>query len=1010
MADSSSMNTAALPECLDRLLGRKSEMRPVSTYRLQFNPGFRFVDAAAIVPYLHSIGISHVYASPILKSRSGSAHGYDIIDHNAIDPELGTPEEFDALVEQLHRHGMAIILDIVPNHMGVGYGTNPWWMDLLENGRAAEHARFFDVDWNPLKPELRNKILLPILGSQYGEELETGRLRVIWLDDAFFVSYFDRVLSLDPQTIPMVLLPVLQSNGRGNHARASDHALADLEHLLAEFAALPSHTNANEAQVALRLSESPQLKARLAALVHSSAEVEQLIQRALQRINGTPGLPESFDALHELLEAQVYRLAHWRVSGEEINYRRFFDINDLVGLRMEDEQVFAATHPLLRRMLAEGKIQGLRIDHLDGLLNPRQYLIRLQMLYAASQCVGAQPVPPLAENGIERPVQNIFGQHDWMGKHGPLYVLVEKILEPGEELPQEWAIEGTSGYDFTNLVNGIFIQRRNERAFTNLYSRFTGVSSDVDTLIYQSKKIIMDVGLASEVNVLAHILDEISSYDRRARDYTRKALRDAIRETIACFPVYRTYIDERGEATERDRRHIHEAIARAKRRNTGMSAGIFDFLREILIPVPAEKETRYPLYRLKLHFTLKFQQLTGPVMAKGLEDTACYVYNRFISENEVGGTPRRFGLRIKDFHAANLERARHWPYAMLATSTHDTKHSEDVRARINVLSEMPRGWSAFLNRARRLNRTKKRIIGDRGPAPDANEEYLLYQTLLGAWPFHMQTEDEHRDFNARIQQYMEKALHEAKVNLSWINPYPEYVDAIKDFTARILAPPSPFLEHLKELLGPIMYFGAINSLAQLLVKLTAPGVPDQYQGTELWDFSLVDPDNRRKVDYCLRKRFHQELATDAHSQEHASLCRSLLNGYQDGRVKLWTTMRALCFRKEHAELFGAGSYTPLFAAQPRFDHLCAFARQLSTGRHSREMSITAVPRFAYTYMQGQIAAPMGDAWRDVQLEVPAHAPQEFRNVLSGETLRLNSARNLWCREVFANFPVALLAA
>ena len=452
--------------------------------------------------------------------------------------------------------------------------------------------------------------------------------------------------------------------------------------------------------------------------------------------NGRPGDPRSFDCIHRLLEAQVYRLSHWRVSGEEINYRRFFDINDLIGLRMENPRVFAATHQLLRHLLAEDLIQGVRIDHCDGLLNPRQYLIRLQMLFAASQCIGATPRPPLAENGIEADVQQVFGQHDWMKDRPPLYTVVEKILEPGEDLPTEWPVDGTSGYDFTTLVNGIFIDRRNERAFTNLFNRFTGTSFNVDTLIYNSKKLIMGASLASEVNVLAHMLDAISATDRYARDFTRKALRDVIRETIACFPVYRTYIDERGEMTDRDRAHINDAIARAKRRNPDKAPASFDFLRDILLLKNRDSEgNESDHYRSKLYFTLKFQQLTGPVMAKGLEDTACYVYNRFIAVNEVGGSPKQFGVSVDEFHHANQKRAEYWPYSMLATSTHDTKRSEDVRARLDVISEMPKAWSAQVMKWRKANRTRKRVLPDGRNVPDLNEEYLLYQTLVGSFPF-----------------------------------------------------------------------------------------------------------------------------------------------------------------------------------------------------------------------------------------------------------------------------------
>ncbi len=505
---------------------------------------------------------------------------------------------------------------------------------------------------------------------------------------------------------------------------------------------------------------------RLRRLYEDSTLVHDLVERAVAVMNGTPGDPRSFDSLHRFLEAQVYRLAYWRVSAEEINYRRFFDVNDLVGLCVEDPAVFAATHRLLRRLMADGSIQGVRIDHCDGLFNPRQYLIRLQMLYCAARCMGADPQSPLAENGIEEDIVRLLGDQHWLANHAPLFTLVEKILEPGEHLPTEWPVHGTSGYDFINLVNGIFVQRRHERAFTNLYHRFVGAMPDVDTLIYDNKQLIMDTALSSEVSVLTHVLEELSSSNRGARDFTRKTLRDAIRGTIACFPIYRTYIDERGQISPRDEQYIHEAIARAKRRNPGTSNAVFDFLRDILLLRDRGSNGDADVYRLTLHFVLKFQQLTGPVMAKGVEDTVFYVYNRFVSLNEVGSAPKLFGQPLSEFHRGNQVRAEQWQSSMLATSTHDTKRGEDVRARLNVLSEMPKEWSQQVLSWRRANKRKKKILGDGRSVPDRNEEYLLYQTLIGAWPLRMRTEEEHEQFLQRMIDYMSKAVHEAKLNHS----------------------------------------------------------------------------------------------------------------------------------------------------------------------------------------------------------------------------------------------------
>ena len=990
--------SSGISECLDRLAAHKHTARPLSTYRLQFNAHFRFEDARRLVGYLHALGVSHVYASPILQARPGSMHGYDITDHNSLNPEIGGDEAFQSFVRELKNYGMGQILDFVPNHMGVG--TNSWWRDVLANGHASEFAEFFDIDWNPLKPELHNKILLPILGDQYGAELEAGHINLVLGEKSFEIKYYDNRLPVDAQTIPLIF-------------EAVNHEIHDqeLRSVLSGLRNLPPHTATQGELVRQRQRAIPPLTETLQRLIQEHAEVKQLTEKALEHSNGRPGEPQSFSLLHRLLEAQVYRLAHWRVSGEEINYRRFFDINDLIGLRMENPRVFAATHQLLRKLLADDAIQGLRIDHCDGLLNPVQYLVRLQMLFAASQCAGPTPKPPLAENGIENEILQVFGQHDWMNRHAPLYTVVEKILEPGEDMPPAWPVDGTSGYDFTTLVNGIFIERRNERTFTNLFHRFTGASYDVDALIYNSKKLIMHASLASEVNVLAHVLDEISSSDWYARDFTRKALRDVIRETIACFPVYRTYIDERGQMTDLDRVHINAAVALAKRRNPDKAPASFDFLRDILLLKQRDGRDEPELHKKKLYFTLKFQQLTGPVMAKGLEDTTCYVYNRFISVNEVGGSPKQFGISVNEFHEGNLKRAQHWPFSMLATSTHDTKRSEDVRARLNVLSEMPKPWASQVFKWRKLNRTRKRVLTDGRSVPDLNEEYLLYQTLVGSWPFELQKEPPDKTYLERIKQYMTKAVHEAKVNLSWINDDPQYVEALQLFIEKILSPgtrsrPNSFLEQIMAFVPTVSFFGVINSLAQRLLTITAPGNPDIYQGTELWDFSLVDPDNRRPVNYEVRQQLLTGLDRGLETGNLTQLCAELLEKYyKDGRVKLWTTMQALRFRRDHRELFQVGRYIPLHATGAKRDHLLAFARE-----HQNHVAIVAVPRLSYMLAGGTTRPPLGELWQDTELPVPSRTSEFLENVFTGEKIRVSPQRTLLGRELFRHFPVALLAS
>ncbi len=1000
------VEASGLSECLDRLAAEKGRNRPLSTYRLQFHRGFRFADARRLVPYLQSLGISHCYASPILQSRPGSTHGYDITNHNQINREIGTQEEFEEFVRELKAAGMGLILDIVPNHMGVGYGTNPWWQDVLENGQASAYAEYFDIDWEPLKTELHGKVLLPILGDQYGQELEQGRLRLKYAEGNFFCEYYEKRLPLDPQTVPLIFESLGDLRVRQSEAGWQESGMAELERILSELSNVPGHEATDPEDISTRRREIPRLKQWLARLSQRSPRVRNVIEQALERTNGIPGNRHSFDVLHRLLDAQAYRLSHWRVSAEEINYRRFFDINDLVGLRMENPDVFASTHRQIRRLLAEGSVDGIRLDHPDGLYNPVQYFARLQTLYAASQCCGPEPTMRVAENGIEAEVQMLFGQHDWINQRPPLYVLVEKILEPGEELPQQWPVDGTVGYEFCNLVNGVLIDGRNKRAFTTLYQRFIGGAIDIDQVIYNAKKLIMKVSLASEVTVLTHMLDEVSSTDRRARDFTRHALLEAIRETVACLPVYRTYIDERGTISAADRRYIETAIALAKRRNESTASALFDFIRDILLLRSDDAFVTAENYRKRLRFTLKFQQLTGPVMAKGLEDTACYVYNRFVSVNEVGGSPREFGVPAEEFHAANQVRAQRWPNSMLSTSTHDSKRSEDVRARLDVISEMPRNWASQVMRWRRANRSRKRMLGDGRAVPDANEEYLLYQTLVGAWPLEMPDPAARDQFTQRIQQYMTKAVHEAKVNLSWTNQNPDYVAALEQFIARILQPgsrgrPNHFLEYMEQFVPAVAFFGCINSLAQVVLKQTCPGMPDTYQGTELWDFSLVDPDNRRPVDYDTRQRFLAALL-DSQTSDLTSLCDELTRSYRDGRIKMWTTLRALQLRREQPDLFRLGSYTPINASGEKQQHVVSFARE-----HDWKMAVAAVPRLPHTLANGAPEAMSATVWGNTELMLPAHAPGELQNVFTGEIVRASN-HVILCRELFAHFPVALL--
>jgi (1->4)-alpha-D-glucan 1-alpha-D-glucosylmutase len=681
-------------------------------------------------------------------------------------------------------------------------------------------------------------------------------------------------------------------------------------------------------------------------------------------------------------------------------------------LRMENPEVFRETHRQVRALIATHKVTGLRIDHCDGMFNPRQYLIRLQLLYLASQCSGEAPKGDTAANGIERSVLDTVRGYDWSKSQGPLYTVVEKILEPREYLPPAWPVRGTSGYDFVYLANGIFIARENEKRFDALYTHLLGYRSDPDAIIYRSKLQVMQTSLASEIYTLTNLLSRIAAANRYARDFTDNILETVLRETIASFPVYRTYIDDRGEYSDRDVAFIRFAIARAKRLNPDVDASAFDFLRETLLlksTIPGAQNHQKPDPAI-LNFALKFQQLTGPVMAKGVEDTAFYVYNRFVSSNEVGGSAKSFGISLETLHQSNEERLKLSPDSMLTTSTHDTKRSEDVRNRLNVLSEMPRTWSSAVQRWQRMNAKFKRAMEDGRIAPDNNEEYLLYQTILGAWPWAMETPQERQNFIERLQLYASKALSEAKVNLSWINPDSAYLEAVHGFIAAILTPDSrgketPFVRSIQQLLPQLRLFGAVNSLAQVVLKIASPGLPDFYQGTELWELTLVDPDNRRPVDYELRTQYLEQMIADAETKGAAALCREILASLPDGRAKLWTMHRALDLRSREHPIFRRGEYLALQVEEANRENAIAFARRDPTNGRT---VLAVMPRFACTLMQTKAELPLGPAWGNARLSLPESAPSRYENVFTGEILSVESNRSLALSNIFTTFPVALL--
>ncbi|MDH5511697.1 MAG: malto-oligosyltrehalose synthase, partial [Gammaproteobacteria bacterium] len=966
---------------------------PTATYRLQFHRDFSFNQAAAIVPYLHRLGISHCYASPYLKARAGSHHGYDIVDHNSLNPEVGSVMDFDHFVRTLHEHGMGQILDIVPNHMGVGGDDNHWWMDVLENGQSSAFADFFDIDWQPPKEDLRGKVLCPVLGDHYGKLLESGELRLVFEAEqgTLAVRYYNHRFPIDPRTYPLILH---HDQARLERKMGEEHPLlSDYESLVTALRNLPERSQTYEARVKERRRDKEAHKRRLAQLVREHTDIRQFVEENVATFNGAGTEAGRFDLLHQLLEAQAFRLSYWRVASDEINYRRFFDINDLAGLRTENPEVFDATHRLIFDMIGRGQVDGLRIDHPDGLYDPAQYYERLErrLLSLAEDSPSADPAKPAPTAG-----------------NPAMYVVAEKILASHERLPENWRVHGTTGYDFTNLVNGLFVYGPAEREIDRIYRRFAGNQPDFDDLLYECKKLVMRTALSSELHVLANYLDRISESDRHTRDFTHTAQRTALFEVVACFPVYRTYVTSEC-VTDEDRRYVDWAIAAAKRRSTAADVTIFDFIRRILLLEDLEgRSERYK--RAVVEFAMRFQQFTSPVMAKGMEDTLFYQYNRLVSLNEVGADLRRFAVSPAAFHYANQERQRRWPNAMLCTSTHDTKRSEDVRARLNVLSEIPGEWREHLARWSRINRSRKRRLTD-GWAPSQNDEYLLYQTLLGMWPPGRLDDALLGSVRERAEAYMLKAIREAKVHTSWINRNQDYEEGVCAFVQALLGTTEHnlFLEDFLTLQRRIAPLGWYNGLSQTLLKLTSPGVPDFYQGTELFELSLVDPDNRRPVDHAARLRLLDEvigLAQTDNKKRPGKVC-DLLRNPEDGRAKLYLIWRVLMLRRHHPRWFAAGDYLPLGAEGARSEHLCAFARL-----QDEQAIITVVPRWFSRLVSDKHPLPLGpDVWADTLIETPPGG-HDYINVFTGEPVRVQERKGkvfFAVSSLLANFPVAMLA-
>jgi (1->4)-alpha-D-glucan 1-alpha-D-glucosylmutase len=883
---------------------------PGSTYRLQLHKEFTFDDAAGIAEYLRELGVSHVYCSPYLQAAPGSMHGYDVVDHQTVNKELGGYVAHQRFCARLSEVGLGQVLDIVPNHMSLGKENRYWW-DVLENGTSSRYASFFDIDWQPHEERLRDKVLLPILGDQYGRVLQSGGIKVVRRGIKLQVECSDQTLPVSPPSLPVVL------------SRAAEHARSDtLSFLAASFGRLPAPEYVDRRTILARHRDKVVLFTLLERLCAEEPEIVGAMDHAVTELNG------NLDALDDFLNQQNYRLAYWKSGDQELSYRRFFDVNTLIGLRVEREYVFEETHALVLDWLRRGILDGVRVDHPDGLRDPLEYFNRLR-------------------------------------QHAPeAWVVGEKILEPGEFLREGWPIQGTSGYDFLNVAAGVMVAPEGMMELNSIYGEFTKEPTDFHAIAHEKKINVTQEALGSDVNRLTSLFVEICEANRDRRDYTRAEVRRAIREVAACFAVYRTYVvPEREEITEEDRANILQAVECAKEHRQDIDGGLFDFMGDVLTMV--EKG------RKESEFVLRFQQFTGPVMAKGVEDTAFYCYDRLTGMNEVGSDPGRNGLSVAEFHTYCERMQATHPATMTTLSTHDTKRSDDVRARLAVLSELPGRFGAVVQRWSRMNGAfRVRKVGAAG-MPDRNTEYLYYQTLIGAWPLPID----------RAQAYMLKAVREAKQQTSWVANNKEFEDALNMFIELTLNY-APFVKELQQFVGRIVDAGRVNSLAQTLLRYTAPGVPDLYQGTELWDLSLVDPDNRRPVDYALRQRLLHELK----QMNGEGVAARVLLRSEEGMPKMWTIHKALQLRRERPECFGAeAAYVPIEVDGAKHDHVIAYLRG--------EDVATVAPR---------LVLKLDGAWKDTVVMLPEG---RWRNRLTG--VSVDGGRVL-VKSLLKDFPVALL--
>jgi (1->4)-alpha-D-glucan 1-alpha-D-glucosylmutase len=931
---------------------------PTSTYRLQLHAGFKLEDALDAVDYLQALGIGDLYLSPVFAARQGSPHGYDVSDPTRVNPELGTGGDFNALCDSVHTRGMGLLLDIVPNHMS-SFPTNPWWRDVLENGPASAFESYFDVQWHPGHTTLRGRVLLPVLAKSYAQTLEAGELILRLELNGIAVHYFDRVMPLDPATYPIVLRDALGLLERTVGLDAEERW--ELAAVLDVLRDLPDRNTLDVRDRDRRARGVTDTRERLGRALERMPRLREAIEQAIAGFNGTPGDPASFERLHLLLEKQAYQLAFWRSAYEELNYRRFFDIADLIGVRIEDPTVFEATHALILRWLKDGKVSGLRVDHVDGLRDPTGYAQLLRKRAADT------------------------------------YIVVEKILCGDETLPGDWPVQGTTGYEFGAMLNALFVDPVGIPKLGALFSELTGDRAPLRDMVYAKKWFVLSRLFGGEVAALQRDLSEIARRDRHACDIPASRLGAAIKDVSACLPIYRTYTRDATVAS-RDAGYIEAAVRDAAGRGDEPDTAVLSFLRRVLlIERPGTEVETW------LDFVQRWQQLTGPAMAKGFEDTTLYIYNRLLSANEVGSEPDKPALAPADFHRRIAKRRERWPATLNATTTHDSKRAEDVRARLNVLSELRDEWTAHVLRWHDANAHLRETV--RGlSVPDANEELLIYQTLVGAWPL---VDEEMSGFHDRIRHYVQKAVREARTHSSWLRPNEAYENAILEFVTRLLDKKSgakSFLEDFLTLQRRIAFHGALNALSQLLVKATAPGVPDFYQGTELWTLSLVDPDNRRPVNLDKRRAMLKELHTYAQQTEKPRLAHELLESWRDGRIKMFVTWRALQTRKERAELFEKGSYVPLEVTGAYAENVVAFARE-----NENQWAITIVPRLtAKLTPEGEW--PIGEVWGDTRVLLPDGCGM-LSDVFTGKSFSEDPdvAPGILVRELFSDLPFALLA-